>query len=96
MGVEQERSDTKSDDRNPEVDQVWRPQGQGDIKQHDQRSHAEVDARTGEPRKQDVEIYPASGKTTSSSNVTRPTESQITQDGMGVDLGGEDLEHGRQ
>lgn len=49
MRVEEEGSDTKADDGNPEIDNVRNPDAHGDVKQQHQCPHAEVDRRTSEP-----------------------------------------------
>ena len=96
MWVEQEWSDTKGENRYPKVDQVRRPEREGDIEEHQQRAHAEVDARTGEAREKDAERDPGRRKATAGSDVSRATEGQVVQDRVGVDLGGEHLKHRRE
>lgn len=73
MGIEDERRDTKGEDRDPEIYQVRRPQRQGDIEQRDQGPHAQVDTRSGEPREQYAEVYPRSREPTSGGNVPSTT-----------------------
>ena len=48
MRVENERCQAQCERRNPEVDEVWDPQRDGDIQQHYQRAHAQVDTGTSE------------------------------------------------
>lgn len=96
MWVEQERSDTKRENRDPKVDQVRRPEREGHVKEHQQRAHAEVDTRTSEAREEDAERDPGRRKATASSDVPRATEGQVVQDRMRVDLGCEHLEHRRE
>lgn len=49
MRVEEEWSDTKTDDGDPEVDQMGDPDAHGDIQQKDERPHTEVDRGAREP-----------------------------------------------
>lgn len=48
MRVEQEWSDAKTGDGDPEVDDVWDPHAQGDVQQEREGSHTEVDGWAGE------------------------------------------------
>ena len=53
--VEQERSDAKCENRDPEVDEIGCPPRHCDVKKHDQCSHPEVYAWASETRKEDTE-----------------------------------------
>ena len=46
VGIEQERSDTETGNREPEVDQVRHKDGKGDVEQQHEGSHSQVDGRT--------------------------------------------------
>ena len=96
MRVEQERRNAERKDGDPEVNDPWRPNRQSHVEQHDERAHAEVDTRACETRVQDGERDTRRRETTPSSNVPCTTEGQVRDDGVGRDLGGEDLERRRQ
>ena len=96
MRVEQEWRNAQREDGDPEVQQVGCPQRQRYKQQHEHRPHAEVDTWASETREEDVEVDACCRKATSGRNVTSTTESEIAQNRVGVDLGGEDLEDGRK
>ena len=82
MGIEDERSHTKREHREPEVDEIRRPDGQSGVEQHQQVPHAHVDAWPCEPGVENGEGQPGDTETTTSGNVTSTTERQVTQDGL--------------
>jgi hypothetical protein len=43
MGIEEEWSDTKTNDGNPEVDKMWDPDGKCDVEEEDECSDTKVD-----------------------------------------------------
>ena len=92
MRVEEEGCDTESGDRYPEVDEVWDPDGHGDVEEHDQHSHAHVDTRPCESGVEDTEGQTSGCETSTSGDIASTTEGQVGQDGVGVDLRGEDFE----
>ena len=92
MRVEDEGGDAECEDGDPEVDEMRDPDGQGDVQEHEQRPHAEVNAGPGEPRVEDAEGQARGGETSSSGDVSSTTECEIAQNRMSVDLGGEDFE----
>jgi hypothetical protein len=94
--VEQEWSDTKGQNGNPKVDQVRRPERERNVEEHEQRTHAEVDAGASKAREEDAERDPRRREATAGSDVPRTAEGQVVQDRMRVDLGGEDLKHRRE
>lgn len=96
MRVEHEWSYTQGEHGYPEVDQVGNPDGQADIEKNDQVSHAHVNAGSCKSGVQDAEIESSGGKTTSCCDVSCSTESQIAQNRLRVDLGGEHLKDGRK
>lgn len=96
MGVEHERRDTKRKDGQPEVDQVGSPYGDGRVEQEEQITHAHVDTRPSESGVKDREGYTRCRETTAGGDVASTTIAQIVQDGLGVDLGGEDFEDRRE
>ena len=96
MRVEQERRNAERKDGDPEVNDPWRPNRQSHVEQHDERAHAEVDTRACETREQDAEADATGGEPTTGSDVTRTTEGQVAEYGVRLDLGGENLEDGRQ
>lgn len=53
--VEEERRDTKREDREPEVDEVWYPDGKRGVEEQEEIPHSHVDARPRETRVQDTE-----------------------------------------
>lgn len=55
MRVEEERRDTKREDREPEVDEVWYPDGKRGVEEQEEIPHSHVDARPRETRVQDTE-----------------------------------------
>lgn len=96
MRVEEERRQAKSERRHPEVDHMRDPQRYRHIQQHHQRPHTQVDTRAREAREKGAEVCARRRETTASRNVPSTTVVQITEDGVAVDLGGEDLEDGRE
>lgn len=90
--VEQERRDAQRQNRHPEVRDPSRPDRQRHVKQHDQSAHAKVDTRSGEARVEDSERDPGRCKATSGRDVPGATESQVRDDRVRRNLGGEDLE----
>lgn len=92
MRIKPEGRDAKRHGGDPKIDQVWRPQGQRDIKQHDQRPHSQIYARTRKAREKDAEVNSCCCKTTTGCNVSSATEGQVTQDGVGINLRREDFE----
>lgn len=72
------------------------PDRHGGVKQQKQIPHTHVYARTSETRIENAEGDAGCGKSTTGSNISSTTKCQVAQDGVGIDLGGEDFEHGRQ
>jgi hypothetical protein len=93
MGIEKEWGDAKSEDGDPEVDEVGHPQRKGHVKQQTERAHTEVNTRPSETRVQLAEWLANRGKPSSCGNVSGTAECEIAYDRMRVDLCGEDLEH---
>ena len=96
MRVEQERRHAERKDRHPEVRHPAGPDCQCHVEQHNQRAHAQVDARARETRVQDRERDARRREATASSDVPRTTEGQVRDDRVRRDLGREHLESGRQ
>ena len=96
MRIEHEWRDAEGEDGEPEVDQVWDPDGHRRVQQEQQVTHAHVDTRRRETRVEDVERYPTRRETTTCSDVARTTEAHVVQERLRVDLGGEHFENGRQ
>lgn len=96
MRVEQERCNTKRNNRDPEVDEPIRPERQCHIKQHNQRSESEIDTWPSEPREQDTKVDPRSRKSTSRSDISSTTKCQVAQDRVSINLGGKDLKDRRK
>jgi hypothetical protein len=95
MRVEQEWSDAEGQDGEPEIDEVGDPNRHGSIEKKQKVSHAHVDARPSKSGVQDTERNATRCKSTSGCDVPGTTECQIAEDGVGVDLGRENLEDGR-
>ena len=91
--VEEERSNAKSHDGDPAVDQVRHPDCKRGIQQKQQCTHTEVDTWTSKPRVKQAERYPGSSERSTSGDISCSTESQVGQDGMRVNLCGEHLEY---
>lgn len=94
--VEEERRDGERQYGDPEVNQVRRPYGQGDVEQEDEGTKTKVDRRSSESRVQDTERDSRGGKSSSGRNVSSTSKVQVVQNRVGVDLGGENLEDGRE
>jgi len=85
--VEKEWRDAKRQDRKPEVDQMGDEERHGGVEQEEEVAHAHINARSREPGVEDGEVHASSREPTSSCDVARSTECEITQDGLRVDLG---------
>lgn len=72
------------------------PDGQRDVEQQEERAHAEVDARPGEPRVEDRKRDAGRRESSSCRNVARTTVGHVAQDRVRRDLGAKDLEDGRE
>ena len=92
--VENKWRNTKSECRNPEVDQIWGPQRHRHIEQHNERPHTQVDTRSSKSRVQDTERNASRCESTTSCNVSSPTERQVAQDGVEINLSGEHFKYG--
>jgi hypothetical protein len=75
---------------------VWDPDGHGDIEQHNESAHSHINAGTGEPRIQNREGEACGGKSSARSDVAGSAKRQVGENGVGVDLSGEDFEDWRQ
>lgn len=95
MGIEQEWRNAQCEDGYPEVDDPWYPYRQRHIQQEDQSPHPEVYAGSGEPRVKNTKGNPSCCETTTSGNVPGTTKGQVAKNGVGVDLGGENLKEQR-
>lgn len=95
MWIEYEWSNAKCRDCDPEIDEVWRPEGNRHVEQHYQCSHTQVDTRSGETREQRAERYTGSRKPTTCRNIPCPTKCKIGQYRMSVDLCREHFEDWR-
>lgn len=93
VGVEEKRCDTEGKNGYPEVYQVWRPERQCHVEQHQQGPHAKVNTRAGEAREKNAERDPGCCEPTACGNVSRATKSEVVQDRMCVNLSGEDFKH---
>lgn len=93
MRVEEEGGNAEGKDGEPEVDEVRNPDGHGGIEEEEEVPHAHVDTGAGEPRVQNGKVDASCGKATACCNVASSTERHIAEYSLGVDLGGEDLEH---
>ncbi len=89
MRIEPEGCNAQRHDSNPEIYQVRRPQGQGDIEQHNQRPHSQVYARTCEAGEKGAEIYPGGRKSAACGDITCASKCEIAEDGVGINLRGE-------
>jgi hypothetical protein len=96
MRVEQERRNTKCNDRDPEVNEPRSPERQSHIKQHNQRPKSKINTWPRKPGEQDAKVDPRSRKSTSRSDISSTTKCQVAQDGMSIDLSGKDLKDGRK
>lgn len=96
MRIEHEWRDDKGQDREPEVDQMRNPDRHGGIEQEEKVAHAHIDTRSGKSGIKDGERHASSRKSTPSGDISCPTEGQIAQNGLGVDLSREHLEDRRQ
>ena len=80
MRVEEERRDAQGQNGYPEVGDPSRPDRQRHVEQHDERSHAEVDARARKARVQDREGDASRREPTACRNVPRTTKRQVRDD----------------
>ena len=93
MRIENERCQAQCERRNPEVDEVWDPQRDGDIQQHYQCTHAQIDTGTSETQIENAELIARRCKATISSDVTGTTERQVAENRVAVNLRRKHLEH---
>ena len=96
MRVEEEGRDAQGQHREPEVDEVGRPDGHGGIEEHQDVTHAHVDTGAGEPRVEDGEGHARRRETTSGSDVPSASERQVAENRLRVNLSGEDFEDRRE
>ena len=89
MGIEEEGSNAQGQNGNPEVDEMGNPNGEGDVQQHDQGSHSEINAGPGESRIENAKRDTRGGESSTSRNITGSTECQVGEDGVCVNLSGE-------
>ena len=82
MRVEQERGNTKSHNRPPEVYDPCDPQGYGHVEEHDQGPHTKVNAWAGKPREEDRERNPGCRESSTCCDVTSSTKDQIARYGV--------------
>lgn len=94
MRVKQERCDAKRKNRNSEVDQARRPERQRHVEQHEQGANAQVVAGAGETRKRMLRQILVVAKPRPVAMYPGASEGEIAEDGMGIDRGREDVEHG--
>ena len=96
MRVEKERRDAQGQNGHPEVSDPSRPDRQRHIEQHDERPHAEVDARAREARVQDREGDARRREPTTRGDVPRTTKRQVRDDRVRRDLRREHLKGRRE
>lgn len=92
MGVEQERRDTKGQNRYPEVYDPRGPQGHRHVQEHDKGPHAKVDAWAGKSREEDTERNPGRRESPTGGDITSSTKDQIARNGVRGNTGSEDFE----
>jgi len=96
MRVEEEGRDRQRQNRDPEIDEVWRPEGQSDVKQQHKRSQSQVDGGASKTRVKNAKRDPRGGKSSPCRDVSSSTKVEIVEDRVSVDLGREDLKDRRQ
>lgn len=94
--VEQEGRDGERKDGDPEVDEPVDPETRRHVEHHERQPETHVNGRPGETRVEDGKVDSGGGEPSSGRNVSSTSERQVGQDGLGVDLGREHLEHGRE
>lgn len=92
MRVEEVWRDAQGQERDPEVQEPYTPDGASCEEQHEPKTCAHVDRGTGESRVEDTEGDAGSGEATTGTNVSSTTERQVGEERVGVDLADEDLE----
>lgn len=96
VGVEEERRNTKANNRNPEVDKMRNPNCKSDEEKNDEGTYTEIDRRSSESGVKNAERDSSGGKTTTSSDIPSTTESQVVENRVHVNLGGEYFEDRRE
>jgi hypothetical protein len=94
MRIKDERRQTQRERRDPKIDHMRNPQRDRHIQQHNQRAHAQVDARTRKAREERAKVRARRREPTAGRDVPRTAVVEIADDGVALDLGGEDLEDG--
>lgn len=95
VGVEQEGREAEREGRDPKVDKPVDPESRRDVGHHERQSETHVDGRAGESRVEDRERVSGRRESSACSDVARASERQVGHDGLGVNLGREDLKDGR-
>jgi len=93
MRVEDEGCDAERKDGEPKVNKMRHPNDHGDVGEEKEIARAHVDTGTGKAGVEDGERDASGGETSTSCDVTRPSECQITENRIGVDLSRENLEN---
>lgn len=86
MGIEHKRRNAQTQNRHPEVQQIWRPQRQCHVEQHDQRAHPQIDTRARKTREENAERVSCGGETAAGSDVAGTSKSEIAENRVSVDL----------
>ena len=94
MQIENEWHQTKSESRNPEVNEMRDPHRNRHAEQHNQRSHTQVDTLASKKWVENAELGTCSRESATCCDITGTTESRVAQDWVIVDLSGEHSKHG--
>lgn len=96
MRIEHERRDAERKYGEPEIDEMGYPDRYRRVKQDKEVTHAHVDGWSCEAGIEDAEGYACCGKTSTGSDISCASESEIAQNGIGVNLGRENFEYERK
>jgi hypothetical protein len=96
MWIEHKWGETQRENGDPKVDEERCPQRTCYVKEHDQSPHTNVDAGPGEPRQESAEADTSSREATAGRDVSSTSKGQVAQDGVSVNLGGENFKDQRQ
>lgn len=96
MRIEHERRYTKRKYGEPEIDEMRYPDCYRSVKQDEEVTHAHVDGWSREAGVENAKGYSCCGETSTGSDISRASEGEIAQDGIGINLSRENFEYGRK
>lgn len=96
MWVEHEWGDTKRQNGEPEINQIWGPYRHRGVEKNQKIPHSHIYAGASKTGVQSAERYASGCETTACRDVSGTAKCQIAQDGLRVNLRGEYFENRRQ